>query len=813
MDSLPIDEILPSVVEAFRQAPTVLVKASPGSGKTTRIPVELLKALPASEKILVLEPRRLAAKWAALRVADELGEPVGQTVGYQFRTETKSSPKTRILFLTEGTFVRIVQKDPELRGVGAVILDEFHERHLQTDLALAWTEYLRSQRGVKAKLVILSATLDTTRLRDFLPGARELELNRPLYPVTLEHKPGGGSLEQMVERAARSLANRSGDTLVFLPGLGDIRRCGDGLARLARETGWAVCPLHGELDRAEQDRAMKRLAQKKIILATNIAESSVTIDGVSSVIDSGLHRQAGFSHWSGIGSLKTKPISQASAIQRMGRAGRQGPGHCIRLFTDESFRQRPAFDLPEILRADLSEMVFAFLASGIPIDAVRFLDPPQPSVISASMVLLNEMGAIDSMGRLTQVGKAMADFPLHPRLSRILLSSQGRPHQEKVVQLVAALSEGRLPDGDVSTLPENSSDSYRLRKARERLERTLGKSPPLSVSPSDSLTTGILSGFVDRVARIKKVEPHAALLVFAEGGEAKILRPQHLISGQWVTVLEAQENERWGRRETIVNSYLPVSEEDLASLDTPLLQSVSDFRWDREKRRVVSRNALLFGKLALEERVEPAPPSLGAAEIVLREALSLTPELAARLSLPEFIRLFGGLCDLEKLESVVARAQIALGQPKWDLWSLCRELFSQFSSAAELKSADWLSLWWGALAGGEDGRWRTQLPEAIELPSGRRATIQYRLDREPFMESRLQDFFGLAATPQVMGRPLLLHLLAPNHRAVQVTNDLAGFWKRTYPEVRRELSRRYPRHPWPENPLEKPKKGDTRKPR
>ncbi len=425
---LPIDPLLPEIVEHLQGSRAVVIEAPPGAGKTTRVPRALLEAgLAGQGEVVVLQPRRLPARLAATRVAEEMGQRVGETVGYTVRFEEAAGPATRLRFVTEGILTRRLLSDPQLRGVSAVVLDEFHERHLATDLALGLLADLARRRS-DLRLVVMSATLDAEPVRAYLaehlgdcPGVRS---EGRLFPVEVE-LPGSGrrsasrSLADQVAGAVRRLVREGppGDVLVFLPGAGDIRRAGEALEPLARTHDLLVLPLHGELPPAEQNRAVRPADRRKVILSTNVAETSVTIDGVVAVIDSGLARLAAFSPWSGLGTLQTGKISQAAAIQRAGRAGRTRPGLALRLYTRHDFDSRRGFELPEVARQDLAEPLLALHALGVRAPAGwSWFEPPPAPALQAGEELLRRLGAIDGGGALTEVGRELLRFPTHPRL-------------------------------------------------------------------------------------------------------------------------------------------------------------------------------------------------------------------------------------------------------------------------------------------------------------------------------------------------------------------------------------------------------------
>jgi ATP-dependent helicase HrpB len=437
---LPIDPLLPEIVRHLRGRPSLVVEAAPGAGKTTRVPPALLGL--DGREVLVLEPRRLAARLAARFVSAEMGEAVGGTAGYQVRFEDVSGPRTRLRFLTEGVLTRRLAGDPRLARVGTVVLDEFHERHLEGDLALALLRRLQQTARPDLRLVVMSATLDAAPIAGYLGGARVMQAEGRQYPLEIEYTPHSAApLEEQVAGALGRLGKLAGHVLVFLPGAAEIRRAQTACAALARRHGWAVLPLHGDQSPAEQDRAVGPSDRPKIILSTNVAESSITIEGVVAVIDSGVARVAGHSPWSGLPTLEIARVSQASARQRAGRAGRTGPGRAIRLYPLEDFVRRPAHETPEIARADLAPAALLLHSMGLAgLDAVAWLDAPPAAGVRHAEELLRLLGAWGPLGQ------EMARYPLHPRLGRLIVEARRRGVAEDGCTVAALLSAGeRLP--------------------------------------------------------------------------------------------------------------------------------------------------------------------------------------------------------------------------------------------------------------------------------------------------------------------------------------------------------------------------------
>ena len=786
---LPIDPLLPAILDHLRSANNLVVEAPPGAGKTTRVPPALLD-LSAGE-VLVLEPRRLAARLAARFVAGERGEKVGETVGYQVRFEDVAGPRTRLRFLTEGVLTRRLLSDPTLSSVACVVLDEFHERHLEGDLALALLRRLQRTVRPDLKLAVMSATLDAAPIAAYLGGARVLRSKGRQYPLEIQYTPHSPApLEEQVAAALERLP-ADGHTLVFLPGAAEIRRAQNACASLARRRGLLLLPLHGDQSPEEQDCAVLPSEQSKVILSTNVAESSITIEGVTAVIDSGLARVAGHSPWSGLPTLQVARISQASANQRAGRAGRTGPGRTIRLYPLEDYVRRPAHDIPEIARADLAPAALLVEALGVgELDSVEWLDAPPPAHVKHATELLRQLGAHG------EAVKEMARYPLHPRLSRLILEARHRGVAEDGCTIAALLSAGERLAGQ----PEHATRSDLLvlldsqwepRTAQVvRQVRRMANPPRQKKRDEDALLIYILTAFPDRVASRRQ----GAELQLAAGGPA-LLSPQSSVTAAQVLVAVEAEDRR-DQKAPLVRLASAIEPELLLDLFPEKVQESSRVEWNRSAERVEAVSALHFGEIAIEERrTNPEPEA--AAALLAAKALEAG---------------VGRFTDRNELDAYLARVNFAaqhaaiptIGESQIEA-ALC-------TAATRLKSFGELE---AALRGGGLLRVLEQAvppaarrslediaPERIRLPGGRQVTIHYEANQPPWIASRLQDFFGMRQTPSVArgAVPLVVRLLAPNQRPVQMTSDLAGFWQRLYPQVRRELSRRYPKHKWPEDP-------------
>ncbi len=822
---LPIDPLLPDIVAKLRSNPSLVLEAPPGAGKTTRVPRGLLEAGVAGDgAIVVLQPRRLATRLAAARVADELGQRLGQTVGYQVRFEDVSGPSTRLFFVTEGVLTRRLVADPLLEGVSVVVLDEFHERHLAGDLALAVLRELQRTRRPDLKLVAMSATLEADPVARFL-GCPILRSECRRFDVTIDHLPAPDErpLEQQVLGGLKRLfaAKIDGDVLVFLPGAAEIRRARDFCAELAARHELELCALHGDLMPAEQDRAVRPGKRRKVILSTNVAETSVTIEGVAAVIDSGLARVASHSPWSGLPTLRVAKISKASATQRAGRAGRTRAGHCLRLYTKADFDQRPDHDAPEIRRLDLTETVLALRAMGVrDVASFPFFEPPPASALEAADTLLRRLGAVDRSGDLTDIGKRLLRFPVHPRQGRILVEAERRGVASEGAAIAALLGERdvrreartRLSDAAAArSIVSSPSDllemldrldsgrdvdpgaAQAVDRVRRQLTRAADRSAPRPASTEaieDALMLAVLAGYPDRVA--KRRRPNSPELLLFGGGTASLAESSVVKEPELLVAVDAEQRPRQG---VVVRIASKVEPEWLLELCPDELSERDELEWNAAQGRVERIVRLSYGNLVLEESRNRAPDSDAARKLFADKVLAAGPSRFA---------------DPEELEQWLARVDLLgksfpdAGFPAADeslLRAALEELARSAQSLSELEGA-LLAALESRLSPEQQRLLRTHAPERVSLPSGRQLEVRYERGKPPHVESRLQDFFGMAQGPSVCaGRvPLVLHLLAPNQRALQVTTDLAGFWERHYPALRKELMRKYPKHSWPEDP-------------
>ncbi|MFN8612825.1 MAG: ATP-dependent helicase C-terminal domain-containing protein [Vulcanimicrobiota bacterium] len=743
---LPIQSVLAPLLQELARHPLVVLEAPPGTGKTTRVPPACLQHF--AGQIWVLEPRRLAARYSARWVANCLGEELGATVGYQVRLDSRVSSRTRLIFMTQGVFARRLIEDPTLKNVNLVILDEFHERSLDNDLALAW---LRSQAAVK--VLIMSATLPPD-LAQKLGDVPLVRCQTPLFPVALGYEPQA-TLSQL-------LPQTQGSGLVFLPGMAEIRRQAEGIQAAATRCKARLQILHGSLSPAEQDQVLGAdPLEKRWVLTTNVAETSLTVPGVHWVVDSGWARMLLQPPGASLSRLETQRISQFAAVQRSGRAGRLGPGQCIRLYSERDFAARPAMETPEILRSDLSGLVLFWLQLGQP--ELLWLDPPPEAAWNSALHLLEQLGARQGRG-LSVLGEAMSRLPLEPRLARFLLGFPG----PQGARAAAWLARG----GD---------------RLRPELEQYLhSKSPPLPEerqlkAPSEfalpDLDSALLAAFPDRVGQVRRNQD----LVLCDGSGYRLQQP--MPGNPWLLALELELD---GERRVRLMAYQTLEPELL--LDRPEFNEKRVWEWNESAARVEEQNQLCYGQLVLEQSRRKAQPGPEVAEILRKRVLETAwwREQEAQYARWQVRHQWARTADPN-----------LFALPGMEGW--LQQVCLNASGLDDLKGQRW-----GDCVPAHLRRRLIELcPEYVQLTERRRAEVHYEEGQKPWIASKLVDFFGLARGPQLAsGRvPLVLQLLAPNFRPVQITEDLAGFWDRHYPKVRQELCRRYPRHPWPENPL------------
>ncbi|MGD0678873.1 MAG: ATP-dependent helicase HrpB [Polyangiaceae bacterium] len=837
MQSLPIDPFLPDVVRLLRAESALVVEAPPGAGKTTRIPSALLNAgLAGDGEVLVLEPRRLAARLAARRVAEDCGEPVGVTVGYQVRFEDVSGPRTKLRFVTEGVLTRRLLSSPDLRNVGVVVLDEFHERHLQGDVALAILDRLRRDGRPDLRLVVMSATLAAKPIADYL-RAPILRAEGRSHTVTLHHLPTPDErpLSVQVASGVRQLlaGGLDGDILVFLPGATEIRKAREACANVAAAANWSIVPLHGDLSAQEQDAAVRPSNGRKLILSTNVAESSVTIEGIVAVVDSGLARVASQAPWSGFPRLRVEKISRSSATQRAGRAGRTRAGICMRLYTAADFDSRSEHDVPEIRRLDLSQTWLEL--TGLGKTDLRWLEPPSESHTAAAIALLQRLGAVDAGGAITDVGRSMLRLAVHPRAARVVVEGARRGFPGEASVAAAILSEGdprsqsrarfggrRVHDqvtedsdlgaildlfreaeeagfspGSLRAAELDPGATRAIAQAATQLRRACaGQFGARDPDESRALGIALLAGYPDRVA--KRVRAGGRQVALSGGGSAELDETSAVRDAEWLLALDVEERAKAGERgparsAVTIRLAHAIDPSWLMDLYPDQIVETREVKWDAQKERVTTTESLTWHGLPLLVSDQTDTPSEEASRVLADAALAAGPNAFA----PP-----GAVAAWLARAQLAASLDPAIGRPDdATVAMLLVELSRGRRSFADLRQSDLLAAL-RATAGPRLAGIERLAPERVLLASGRSVPVRYDPAKPPAVASRIQDFFGMSEGPRIgNGRvPLVLELLAPNGRAAQVTSDLAGFWARHYPAIRRELMRRYPRHSWPEDP-------------
>ncbi|MGY6518144.1 MAG: ATP-dependent helicase HrpB [Lysobacteraceae bacterium] len=810
---MPLTPLLPELLATLATHTRLVLEAPPGAGKTTRVPPALVEAdWMQGRRVLVLEPRRVAARAAAAFMAADRGEAVGETVGYRIRFENRTGPRTRIEVVTEGILTRMLQDDPMLEGVGAVVFDEFHERHLAADLGLALALDVQSQLRPDLRIVVMSATLDGERLAQWLDAPR-LSAQGRAFPVTTAHfparrdEPPAAQLRRCVEQA---LDAHPGDLLVFLPGRREIDAALENLDAVAAARGAVLLPLHGDLPVERQSQALQPDpdGRRRVVLSTNVAESSVTLPGVRVVIDSGLAREPRFDPNSGFSRLATVTISQASADQRAGRAGRVAEGWCHRLWP-ASTRLEP-MRRPEIVQVELAGLALELAAWGS--DALRFPDPPPPGALAQARELLQRLGALAG-GQITPLGRRMLALGTEPRLAAMLCGA-GEGHDRALACDLAALVEARdvLRGGRRDDWPARWTALAAFRAGRTPAEASRGAlaavdraatqwrrrlgtraTPPAEVA-GHRLGDLLARAFPDRIGRQHPADPLRYLL--ANGRSARLFDDSALYGEPWLVATELRQQDGDSR----VLRAAPVDEAALRRIFPAAFTEVDRVVWDPQRRGIAALRERRFDAIVLDSRPLPTPDRSRFAEALVdavrQLGLDALPWTPASRQWRERVRCLAGwqpdagwpdLSDAalaERLEDWLMPALQGLTR----LDALAPEAFAE-----ALKSP----LDWSA---------RTAVnrlaPTRVRVPSGLERAVHYACGEAPVLAVKVQELFGLADTPRILDGavPLTLHLLSPAGRPLQVTTDLAGFWERTWPEVRREMKGRYPRHPWPEDP-------------
>lgn len=825
-EPLPIDEVLEEVVDAVRAAGAVVLRAPTGAGKTTRVPPALFDAgVTKGRVVLLLQPRRVAARAAAARIAQERNVTLGREVGYEVRFEKKAGLETKIKVVTEGILLRMLQEDPFLEEVGAVLFDELHERNLAGDLALAMVRKVREEVRPDLAIVAMSATLDPDPIARFLGNCRAVECSGRLYPVDVRYvSQSSGPLPQQVSLAVRGLIEESsGGVLVFLPGVGEIRQVARELADLQSRANLEVLEFYGDLPSERQDAVLRKSDRQRIVLSTNVAETSLTIDGITAVVDSGLARQLLHDPAVGLDRLVLTKISKASADQRAGRAGRLAPGVCLRLWSEAQHRHLSDQTTPEIHRVDLAGTVLTLRDWG-ETDLTQFgwFEPPSPEALERADRLLEFLDLSTNEG-ITELGRLVAQLPVHPRIGRLLAEGHHFGYPERAALLGALLSERdpflRSPvrrrashrsESDVldrlaaieayeatgnrqSDLGEiNVAAARFLFRARDQLSRLIrqimGKSGPPTLDGDEAIGRALLAGFPDRLARRRKRSDPRGVMVGGRG--VRLMEESAVLDAELFLCIDIDA----AQGESLVRQASAVERD---WLDATHLRTATEIELDAGRESVIGFRRTRFADLILEEAITDAGDMNQIATVLATAAAS---NLTRALNLEE-----------EETRNFLARvASLSewmpeLGLPKFDEAAIVR-LLPQLSlgcrSFADLRKRSLVQHLLGELTAEQRRALDRYAPQRLPVPSGRQVVLRYEAGRPPVLAARIQELFGMKETPRIAGGrvAVLFHLLAPNYRPQQVTDDLASFWQNTYPIVRKELRRRYPKHAWPESP-------------
>ncbi|HEY7609801.1 MAG TPA: ATP-dependent helicase HrpB [Alphaproteobacteria bacterium] len=806
MTPLPIDSVLPDIRAALARGPNLVLQAAPGAGKTTRVPLALLEAdWLAGRKIVVLEPRRLAARAAARFMAGGLGEAVGETIGYRVRLDSKVGAKTRIELVTDGLFLRRLQADPELKGIGAVLFDEVHERSLEVDLALALCLEAQAALRPDLRLVAMSATLEGAALARLMNAATVTSEGRafPVETRWLGRPAPRTFIEDAVAGAVRrALGESAGDLLVFLPGAGEIRRTAERLQARPLPPGTKVAPLYGDLDLAAQEAAIRPspAGERKIVLATSIAETSLTIEGVRVVVDSGLARIPRFEPASGMTRLETVRVSQASAEQRRGRAGRVAPGVCYRLWSEAEHKSLPQYPAPEIREADLASLALELAVWGAR-DAAKlaWLDPPPAQALAQARELLERLGALDANGAVTAHGRAMAGFGAHPRLAHMTIAGKAMGAGALACDL-AALIEERDLGRDLRSIDIrlrlgllHGPGGDRIRRVAEMWRRQLKAERG---GEGDAAAGRLLAlAYPDRVAQRRGDVRGSFRLANGRGAWCDEADP--LAASPFLAIADLDGD----KQEARIFRAAPLARADLEALFGERIRAEEQVEWDSREQAVKARRRTTLDALVLSEAPltpDPAAATRAVLDGIRELGLAALPWLGEAETLRARIALMRRIDGPEAGWPDVSDTALAATLADWLAPFLAgvgrRADFGRIPLARALESLlDWK----------QKQRLDREAPLDIAVPSGRRARIDYVSGPEPILAVRIQEMFGATATPAIAGGrvPLLLHLLSPAQRPIQVTRDLVSFWRRGYPEARGDLRGRYPKHYWPDDPL------------
>jgi ATP-dependent helicase HrpB len=840
---LPIYELEQPLLAAMRGRGRVVIQAPTGSGKSTQVPQMILSAgLLSGGQAVVLQPRRLAARMLARRVAEEVGTELGETVGYQIRLESRVSERTRIRFVTEGILLRQMTFDPDLRGVAAVVFDEFHERHLYGDISLARALRIQKTTRPDLRIIVMSATLQAASLREYLAPCDVLESKGRTFPVRIEYLPKAVDSEATAvwdvaaRECERVAGETAGDLLVFMPGSYEIGRTIQAVQGLRSLRGFAALPLHGELPVEAQDRAVARAGTRKIIVSTNVAETSLTIDGVTAVVDSGLARVARYDPARGINTLLVEDISAASADQRAGRAGRTAPGVCVRLWTEREHGHRAAHELPEVKRLDLSEVVLTLKAAGVTdLAAFEWFERPDPRGLARAESVLADLGAVAGPGgAITDIGRRMLRFPVHPRYARMFLEAERRGCVRPVA-MMAALTQGR--GFLIRNVPrqveqareglfgeEHESDFFVLMRAwryadknRYSLDacRSLGIHAQaarqvgplfeqfLEIAAAEGLDTAerrtdgtevrkcVLAGFPDHLAHRLDSTTLRCDLVHKRRG---LLARESAIKGSplFVAAEITEVGGRVGEVSTILAVATAVEEEWLRELFPGDFRDVREVTYDPDAKRVVARRERRFRDLVLESRVSEDVPENEAADLLAKEVIAGRIRIEAWDEAAE-----QWITRVNRMAEWFPEYEVSpIGEA--DRKTLIEQVCYGETTARGVKGKDVMPILRDWLTPEQLTAMELSVPERLTMVNGRRSKVTYSKEGPPVLSARIQELYGIEGKFSLgRGRvPVKIEVLAPNQRPIQVTDDLTTFWRDIYPRIKPELSRRYPKHEW-----------------
>jgi ATP-dependent helicase HrpB len=809
MDRLPIDAIMPEIQAALMTSTNAILVAEPGAGKTTRVPLAFVDAQWLhGRRIVMLEPRRLAARAAAARMAETLSVPVGETVGYTVRLERKVSRRTRIEVVTEGILTRRLQADPELKDIGLLIFDEFHERSLDGDLGLALALDIQRSLREDLRILVMSATLEETRLKAYLGDAPVIAAPGRVFPVETRYgeRPERSEIARLTARAILSaLPGSRAGILAFLPGEAEIRRCDAELSAAAVPDAVQVLPLYGAMPLSEQVSAIRPapIGRRKIVLATTIAETSLTIEGIDTVIDCGYKRAPQFDPASGMATLATVRVSQASADQRRGRAGRLGPGLCLRLWPEEETRALKPHDTPEIFQADLAPLALELAAWGIADpSALSWLDPPPRAAFAQARDLLSSLDAIDKQARITQAGKAMAALPLHPRLAHMVVTAKDHGAGALAADLAVLLSE-RDP------LPRDAGADIALRvtalkqgRVGERVRETarqLRSIARIERETEPALSPGLLVALAwpDRIAKARGGRGRFRL---SGGGGAILAEHDPLAREKWLAV--AVTDGASGDQRIFLAAAL--QREEIEHYFASHIEKRDIIAWDNRAEAVTTSRQRKLGALTLTETPLPdadpervADAMIAGFRLMGLEALPWSDVSRSLLARIRFLRQIFPAEAWPDLSDTALAATL-------DEW--LKPYLAGMTRKSHLQRLDMPAILRSLIPHELLRRLDRLAPTHVAIPSGASIAIDYENGQDPVLRARLQEMFGLTETPRVAeGRAKLrIELLSPARRPLAVTQDLASFWANAYPQVRAEMRGRYPKHQWPENPLSAP---------